>query len=307
MKKLTQESFEKAKEWILENGRPLEKALVKFHFDNESSQRVISALKTFQNEDGGFGNAMEPDLRTPASSILGTSIAFQVLRSLKIENIDLDIIKSAIQFILTNYHEADQSWRIIPKEAENSPHAPWWNQTDREVNFQDFHLNPVAEILGYLYDYKDIVPGEIISTLSAKVHTKLKNLKEIEMHDFLCCKRLSESKNLADTFKQEVESELIRLLDSCIVKDSSKWGGYGLHPLQVADSPDSVFFDKLERPVEENLDYEIDTQGSSGVWFPTWSWGDNFPNEWNKAKNEWTGIITLDKLKVLRTFGRIAL
>jgi len=307
MKILQKESFEKAKNWILENGRPLEKMLVKFHFDDGSFQEVISALKTFQNDDGGFGNAMEPDLRTPVSSILGTSIAFQVLRSLKIEAGNLDFAKSAVQFILKHYDETNQSWRIIPKEAENSPHAPWWNQTNREDNFQGFHLNPTAEILGYLYDYKDIVSAEIISSLSAKVLTELKSLNEIEMHDFLCCKRLHESKNLADAFKHEIGSELIRLLDSYVVKDSSKWGGYGLRPLQVADSPDSVFFNKLQKLVEENLDFEIDTQDSSGVWLPTWSWGDSFPDEWNKAKKEWTGIITLDKLKLLKNFGRIEL
>lgn len=307
MKKLTKESFEKAKRWILENGRPLEKALMKFHFDSESSQRGIDALKTFQNKDGGFGNAIEPDLRTSASSILGTSIAFQVLRSLMDENKDLNIVKSAIQFILKNYNETDQSWRIIPNEAENLPHAPWWNQTGREGNFQGFHLNPTAEILGYLYDYKDFVSDEMLWTLSARVLNGLKSLREIEMHDFLCCKRLFESNNLVDTFRQEVESELIRLLDSCIVKDSAKWGGYGLRPLQVADSPDSVFFNKLQESVEENLDYEVDTQDSSGVWFPTWSWGDNFPDEWNKAKKEWMGIVTLDKLNLLRKFGRIEL
>jgi hypothetical protein len=305
MKKLTKESFEKAKNWVEENGRPLEKARLEFIFDDADAKKVVDTLKTFQNKDCGFGNAMEPDLRTPVSSILGTSLAFQILRSLKYEGDSLNVAKSVIQFILKNYNETDQSWRIIPKEAENSPHAPWWNQTDREDNFQGFHLNPTAEILGYLYDCKDVVTSELISLLSSKVLTELKNLKEIEMHDFLCCNRLFESKNLANTFKQEIESELARLIDSCVVKDSSKWGGYGLRPLQVADSPDSVFFNKLQKQVEENLDYEIDSQDSSGVWLPTWSWGDNFPNEWEKAKDEWTGIITLEKLLLLKRFGRI--
>ena len=305
MKKLNKGSFEKAKNWIKENGRPLEKARLEFTFGDADVEKVIDALKTFQNKDGGFGNAMEPDLRTPISSILGTSLAFQVLRSLKNEDVDLNIAESAIQFILKNYIEADQSWRIISKEAEDSPHAPWWNQTNREDNFQGFHLNPTAEILGYLYDYKDSVPSESISSLSFKVLTELKNLKEIEMHDFLCCKRLFESKNLVDDFKKEIESELTRLLDSCVVRDSSKWSGYGLRPLQVADSSDSVFFNKLQKSVDENLDYEIDTQDNSGVWLPTWSWEGNFQSEWEKAKNEWIGIITFDKLTLLKTFGRI--
>jgi hypothetical protein len=305
MKKLTKKSFEKAKNWIKENGRSLEKTRLEFIFGDTGVEKVVDALKTFHNKDGGFGNAMEPDLRTPVSSILGTSIAFQVLRSLINKTIDLNITESAIQFILKNYNEADQSWRIIPKEAENSPHAPWWNQTGRESNFQGFHLNPVAEILGYLYDYNDFVPDGLISSLSSRVLTELKNLKEIEMHDFLCCKRLFESNNLAGTFKQGIESELTRLLNSCIVEDSSKWSGYGLRPLQVVDSPDSIFLNKLQKSVDENLDYEIDTQDISGVWLPTWSWGDNYPNEWKKAKDEWIGIITLEKLLLLKRFGRI--
>ena len=67
----------------------------------------------------------------------------------------------------------------------------------------------------------------------------MKKLNEIEMHDFLCCKRLSESKNIPDAFRQDLIIELDRLLDTCLVIDSTKWNGYGLRPLQVIDSPDS--------------------------------------------------------------------
>ena len=302
---MTKVSFERAKKWIEENGRPLEKTLIKFHFREGASQEDIDTLKTFQNPDGGFGNAMEPDLRTPKSSILGTSIALQVLRSLNLKELGSDIVESAIIFILNNYNVEKMSWRIIPPEAENSPHAPWWNQVDREDNFVGFHLNPTAEILGYLYNNKHLVPRKLIGILSLKVLTELKSSKEIEMHDFLCCKRLLESKNLDSSFHQNLILELDRLVDSCVVKDSSKWGGYGLRPLQVVSSPDSPFFGKLQKPVEENLDYEIDIQDASGAWSPTWSWGDSFLNEWEKAKNEWTGIITLEKLVLLNKFGRV--
>ncbi len=51
MKKLTNESFKKAEESVQKNGRPLEKALLKFYFNNESSQEALDALKAFQNPD----------------------------------------------------------------------------------------------------------------------------------------------------------------------------------------------------------------------------------------------------------------
>ncbi len=297
MKYLSKRSFEKAKKWIQENARPLEKACLGFYFDGIGSNEVLSTLKVFQNKDGGFGHALEPDLRTPDSSVLATSIAFQILRSLPVEQSVSYIASSAIQFLLRNYDSGRMSWRIIPQSAENFPHAFWWDQIGREEVFSGFHLNPTAEILGYLPEFNPALGERVLSAL--------RNLKEIEMHDFLCCKRLSESTHLDNLFRQSLFVELKRLLDSCVVTDSSKWNGYGLRPLQVANSPDSIFFERLQKPVEENLDYEIDTQDESGVWLPTWSWGDKFPDDWEKAKTEWTGIITLEKLVLLKRFGRI--
>lgn len=305
MRTLEKDSFEKAKLWINVNGRFLEKARFSAIFDGVHPGETLSALKVFQNEDGGFGHAMEPDLRTPDSSVLGTSIAFQILRSFPVVQYAHDITLPAIKFLLSNYDSKQMSWRIIPQSAENSPHAPWWNQAGREEYFSGFHLNPSAEILGYLYDFMEQIPNEIISSLSVKIIEELNNLKEIEMHDFLCCKRLSESSNLSDSFKQNLLTQLGRLLDSCVVRDPREWSGYGLRPLQVVDSPNSTFYNKLRNSIEENLDYEIDTQDASGGWFPTWTWRDTFPKEWEKVKNEWAGIITLEKLIILKRFRRI--
>ena len=297
MKYLNNKSFTKAKKWIEENGRPLEKTHLGFYFGGADLGGVLIALKKFQNKNGGFGHALEPDLRMPDSSVLATSIAFQILKSLPVEQSSSEIVFPAIQFLLRNYDSGQMSWRIIPESAENSPHAPWWDQTGEKDKFSGFHLNPTAEILGYLPEFNSILGERVLS--------ELRNLKEIEMHDFLCCKRLSESMILSKNFRKNLILELDRLLGTCVVTDSSKWNGYGLRPLQVADSPDSIFIDELQASIKANLDYEIDTQNENGTWQPTWSWGDKFPDDWEKAKKEWTGIITLEKLIQLKRFGRI--
>ena len=89
--------------------------------------------------------------------------------------------------------------------------------------------------------------------------------------------------------------------------EPSEWAGYGLRPLQVADRPDSPFYEDLRDAVEENLDYEISTQGEDGRWAPTWSWGEQFPEAWEKAKLEWAGVLTVEKLVTLERHGRIAI
>ncbi len=286
MKYLSKESFEKAKKWIEEKARPLEKARLRFHFEKSDINEVITELAKFQNADGGFGHALEPDLRTPDSSVLATSLALQILNTLSVDS-----------YLLRNYDSENMSWRIIPPSAQNFPHAPWWDQADQKEKFLGFHLNPTAEILGYLSEFN--------SNLGEKILGVMKVLKEIEMHDFLCCKRLSESKNIPEVFREGIIVELDRLLSTCLITDSTKWSGYGLRPLQVVDSPDSLYYKRFQSSVEENLDYEIDSQDDSGSWLPTWTWQGKFSNEWEKAKTEWSGILTLEKLLILRKFDRI--
>lgn len=283
---LSKESYERAKGWIESNARPLEKARMHYYFDGGSESEILKELLKFQNTDGGFGHALEPDLRTPDSSILATSLAFQIQN-----------VASANKYLLNNYDKKNKTWRIIPLSAEDSPHAPWWDQADQKEKFLGFHLNPTAEILGYLPEFN--------SNLGEKILGVLKKLNEIEMHDFLCSKRLVESKNIPEEFRQNLIIELGRLLDTCLVTDPSKWNGYGLRPLQIVDSPNSFYYKRLQNLVEVNLDYEIDAQDRSGAWLPTWSWQGKFPEEWEKAKTEWSGILTLEKLSTFKRFDRI--
>jgi len=61
----------------------------------------------------------------------------------------------------------------------------------------------------------------------------------------------------------------------------------------------------IEDAVAENPDYEISSQNEDGSWTPTWSWGDAYPDTWEKARLEWSGVITLEKLLILKRFNRI--
>jgi hypothetical protein len=62
--------LESAETFIWNNARLLERHLFAFLFKEGSRQNVIAAVSAYQNEDGGFGNALEPDKRTPSSQPL---------------------------------------------------------------------------------------------------------------------------------------------------------------------------------------------------------------------------------------------
>ncbi|MDI9482706.1 MAG: hypothetical protein QM315_05940 [Bacillota bacterium] len=53
--------FQKAKEYIYRKARPLDFTRWQYHFENGSKEAVLNTLSYYQNEDGGFGHALEPD------------------------------------------------------------------------------------------------------------------------------------------------------------------------------------------------------------------------------------------------------
>ena len=51
---LTQESYQAAYRFIEANGRPLEVARLRYHFNGGPASSVVDALQPYQNTDGGF-------------------------------------------------------------------------------------------------------------------------------------------------------------------------------------------------------------------------------------------------------------
>ncbi len=304
MKILTKNALEKARGFIEENGRQLEIARFHFEFNEGPIADVLEALRVFQNPDGGFGCALEPDLRAQESSALCTSIALQTLRSLGIPAENL-LVSNSIEFLLAELNEEQLSWRIIPASADQSPRAPWWYQKGRKEQFELFSLNPTSEILGYLYDYQSNVPSEVVERISERVYSEIMSLEKIEMHDLLCCLRLLKSENLSEPFRDQLSSKICTLVEEAICCDQDGWKDYCLRPLQVVDRPQSPFASDLKEAIDLNIEYEIQSQEANGSWAPTWSWDDQYPKEWEEAKREWAGILTLEKLLLLKRFNRI--
>lgn len=301
--RLTAEAFRAARRFIETAARPLEIARFHFEFEGGSRTAVIDALRMYQNTDGGFGRALEPDFRAEQSSALCTVTAFDILRSIR-ANSDEPMVSAAIAYFLKTFDQEKTHWRLIPETGQDAPRAPWWNNSD---TFDKFSLNPTAAILGYLYDHQEIVPEQFLSTVSDRVVDHLKALEGIGMHDLLCCITLLKAEALPATVHEKIYPQITRLMDEAIAYDPKDWKGYVLRPVQVVDTPESFFLAGRERAVGASLDYEISEQRENGFWVPTWTWGGAFPAAWEEAHREWSGIITLARLSLLKQFHRIDL
>ncbi|MDQ0751699.1 hypothetical protein QF034_005930 [Streptomyces africanus] len=69
----------RAERFVWLTARVLEQRLFAHHFRGGSADPVETALDAYRNEDGGYGHALEPDLRGPVSQPLHTAHALRVL------------------------------------------------------------------------------------------------------------------------------------------------------------------------------------------------------------------------------------
>lgn len=72
----------RAEQFIWLTARVLEQRRFAHHFLDGSTEAVETALAAYLNEDGGYGHALEPDLRGPVSQPLHTAHALSVLDSI---------------------------------------------------------------------------------------------------------------------------------------------------------------------------------------------------------------------------------
>ena len=304
--KLAQEAFDRAAQFIAGQARPLERALFAHYFEGDSTDGALAELAQFRNDDGGFGQGLEPDVRMPDSSAIATTLALQILRELSAGE-DEPLVCGAIGYLLDTHDAVGSGWPIITPAVNDHPHAPWWDWTDDVAEGPSgYKANPTAEIVGYLWDWSGLVPAELRDRLTdaAVAHAELLP-DEMEMHDMLCLLRLAETAALPQALEGRLMAKLQRAVDAVVVRDPAQWGGYCTKPLDVVRSPDSPFADVLGDAVGANLDYEIERQQDDGAWGTSWSWGEVYPDAWLQAEREWRGILALRMLRTLRAFGRL--
>lgn len=307
MKKLSQESFQRTKSFIFTKGRILDQRLFEFHFEHGSKESVIEALGAYQNGDGGFGQALEPDLRSPLSTVYTTSQGLFLLREIGTTS-EEPIIRNAINYLLGNYQQEKSIWPIIPSEALDAPHAGHWDDII-EKEFDSFFINMRAGLAGHFWHYKELVPEGFAEQITTEVMENLlatadENLGWI--FDLWSYLGLMNTHGLPENIKQALSQKLSQVIPSKVEKNPEKWTMMSVSPLNMAPTPDSPMAALIaSKHFEKNLDYDIDQQLPDGTWALDWSWEKDDPEAWEIAEKEWKAHLAIAKLRTLQAYGRI--
>lgn len=309
MLRLSQDRQARAREFIMTQARPLDRALYGVYFGEEAAESgreaVFAALAAFQNPDGGFGHGLEIDVRLADSSPIATTVGLQVLREMG-AGADHLMVRGAIRYLLTSVDAEHLVWLPVPPNVDEAPHGPWWAY--RPDPMARLH-NPRPEIAGYFVQYGELVPAEMRDSLVARVIADLEAVPDQDWKDshddLLCYVRLAESPGLAAEDRARVLQKLGPAVRLSTSNDPADWVGYVLMPLKLVRRPDGLFADVLAAGIQAQLDREIAAQGEDGAWNPGWTWFGHYDAAWPQAEQEWKGRLTLEMLLTLRAFGRL--
>ena len=309
MKRLGQAAFDRARQFLKTQARPLDRAMFEHLFEGEAAESVIAELARFQNEDGGFGRSLEPDLRTPSSSALATGIGLRTLKELQC-SADHAMVQRAVQYLLSTFDQGTKVWQVAPHDTNSYPHAGWWHDEGGSLarTFDDFLIIPRAEIVGLLHHYSALVPADWLGDVTEHTVTAIETIETLGTgggDDLVYALSLAETQELPQRCKDRLVARIRVVVPAAVSHDPQEWDSYCITPLKVAPSPRSIVADLLRYELQAHLDYQIDHQTPEGTWDPVWTWGDVYPDVWEKAKREWRGHLTLNTLITLRAFGRI--
>ena len=300
--------FKKARKFIYRNARPVDLARFQYHFEGGTKENVLNALSYYQNDDGGFGHALEPDSFNPNSSPVQTWAATEMLREIDLTDKNHSVIKGILKYLESgaDFDKEHNQWRNVVPSNNDFPHAIWWEYGE---NGSDFKYNPTACLAGFIIKFADKesslykkgfeIVKEAINWFSEKVPFA-------EMHITACFIRLYEY--LADTKAEIVDMDLFAAklkeqVDFNICRDTKKWGKeYVSMPSDFIKSKNSIFYPDYSELAKAECKLITDSQLSDGSYPVTFTWCTEY-KEQEIAINRWKSDFIIKNMLFLKNIN----
>jgi hypothetical protein len=111
-----------AERFVLDTARLLDRHRLAVLLHEAPAEPVLTALRAYRNPDGGFGHALEPDVRDPASQPAALLHALEVLA--EVDALDDPMVAGAGQWAARTARPDGALPFVLPSAAA-APHAPW--------------------------------------------------------------------------------------------------------------------------------------------------------------------------------------
>jgi hypothetical protein len=287
-----------AERFIWCNARLLERLRFEHLFRGGDADRVVAALRPYQNPDGGFGGALEPDFRGPVSQGSTLESALKILD--EVDRADADIVQPACDWLMT-VTTAEGGVPMVLASAAEYPRAPWWNPAP------EASILPTGGIAGLLHAHG--VDHPWLGPATEFCWRALDAIPErVARGDFLIQvaydvrSALLFLDHVPDRARaEEVCAGVGRLLiDSGVIALDPATPGEVAMPLEFAAHPSTLARGWFEdATIDAHLDTLVATQQDDGGWPVNWQ-------IWTEVTGpEWRGWQTVERLKTLQAYGRL--
>jgi hypothetical protein len=277
--------------WFLAgHARLLERARFARRFLGAPGEPVLAALLAYRNPDGGFGHALEPDVRAPDSMPLHCELALRALLDAGLARPEL--ARSVCDFLETVAEPEGRVPIVLPAVLDH-PRAPHWDHP----LFRGDSPNPTAALVGLL-------------RAQGAEHAWLERAED------WCWRRLEAP--LADAHeiaaalvfaehapdRRRAAALALRLAaeapNAAFYRADPASGAYGLTPLQLCPTPDALARQGFRGDLlEAHLEALAAAQQEDG------GWPIAFDPPTPAAAFEWRGHFTLQALAILEAWGRL--
>lgn len=303
MKILTKHQIQTIDQWMHIHARPYDLAKWKYLVNEGSKDDIVFEMLKYQNPDGGMGSGFEPDVICPKSAAIPTAEAiFQAY------DYDLDCTSDWMRRILAYFEQSVQKipkyWEDCPKEAMDYPHAPWWSYQPCTV----FNPNPCGAVASAMIRYGTDSQKQLGYRIADDCLKLLISEDFCGDHDTLNMLALVEqlisigSPLVTDAVMTAMKRRILE--NTCF--DPQRYHEYVFTPVDFVTSPDSIWYDTVGHGIDATFDFWFDSLNADGVWHPNFSWGIDSDIS-RQVTTDWTGYVTVKRVKILKNFNRIDL
>jgi hypothetical protein len=279
-----------AESFVWSAARLLDRHRYALLFAGGPAEPVIDALRGYRNPDGGFGHALEPDLRSPGSQPAPTLYALEILNEAGAA--DSEMARDARAFIASIAAPDGGIPSALPG-FETYPHAPWWSGSQPEPgSFLTLALAAVVHAGGAdgddWLDRATSWSWRAIETAEQPSGYWLK----------YACAFLDAVSD--DERARAAVASLAGHVDPSAVAPVGGVEGEALRPLDLSPRPGSRSRDLVaQAAIEAHLDAVESGQQEDGGWMFDWL-------AWSPAQtNDWRGHVTIRALTWMRENGRL--
>jgi hypothetical protein len=282
--------FDAAAEFMAARARVLDRRVFQRLFLGGAPEPVRDAIAAYRNDDGGFGHALEPDVRAAASQPAAVEMALRIMDAA--DAWDEQLVRAAIDW-LTSIAPAEGGATFVLPTLSQGPHAPWWVPAEGNP----VSLIQTGQIAGILYSRGFTHPWRDAATeVMWRGIDQLTEPMAYEMFGLLAfLQHVPDRARAADALKRVGPM----LFDRGLVSLDPDAAGETHSPLDFAPLPDSVARGLFDEPtINAHLDHLAGAQREDGGWmfnWPAWS---------PAAESDWRGFLTVDALRILRANGR---